>query len=333
MACTKFPETGKKIQVKVTTSETKGTVTTTTGLEKSGKFIIDAYIEDDYYDSSDGETKSAGKYIDNADVVMNAGEWGFATDQYWVAGTTTRFWAWHPVTVKGTREIADLTDTPAAEKLPFKYTTPEPDGSTDADKAEDILFAYAEEAYDGSNQAISLTFRHALSQIRFCVSTNDGTFDTGLRIKSIKISGLHNHGEAEFSDNGSGVWEWDKEAYDGTVTYGQTYNADFSELPVSGWTASSYSRNGNNYDLHICENVFFMIPQTVTNANLVEIVFAFEDDQEETKSVSIASSAGQEWLSDHYYNYKIVATTLGREIDAAVILLGWSYRDDKIFVF
>lgn len=308
-----------------------------------------------------------GAYF-NKIVTLSKDGWTISDNPKWVSGVDTYFWAWHPVTIPDNRRVIsdpeddkttvfpedpkdpDSPRSPKTGKLSFSYTTPTPDGATDADRAEDLLFAYSKKRFvekkdlTDSDKTINITFHHALSQVRFCVSTDDGSFDESLKIKSISISNLATSGNASFTDSGNAennqyAYDTSHGSYDkfvwtgqaGTATFGQTYNADFSTSTVSGWTKGSYTKDTHTYNLYTCENVFFMIPQTVTSSNKITVVFDYEGE-DITKTIDIADSTGNIWLGDYYYTYKIKATTLGRDIDFSVSLVGWSNRKEEIFI-
>lgn len=338
MSCSKDGEVSSTIRVKVTSEDTKGTVTTTTGLELSGVFSMDVFVAEDY--SSTELSGSAGKYVDCAgsgNVTLDAGSWAIAGEPVWLSGTPLRFWAWHPVSTEGERVIVGPGDGSGnaaydGEKLSFKYTTPEADGESDATNGEDLIFAHATQSFNGTNNVVNLTFQHALAQILFCVSTTDGTFDPSLGISNISITGLKNYGEALFANvDGENDFIWSGQT--GSETFGQDYNASFKTLPATGWKAGKYTAaDDTKYDLHTTENVFFMIPQALTKtANTVKVTFVSDGD-EITKEIKITDDSGDEWLADHYYRYKIKATIVGRDIEASVSLESWSDRDEKIFI-
>lgn len=361
VSCTKFGTAGRdgKIKVFVTAGDTKGTVTTTDGLKESGTFSMMACLSDDYYDDETQSTieLSDGLYFkDNGNVNLTSSGWSISGEPKWVADVESHFWAWHPVTVPSRGNITAVMDPdpdpendpkyPFTGELTFDYITPAPTaGQGDADAAVDLLFAYSKKNFNGKNgEAIDITFHHALSQVRFCVSTDDGTFDKSLIIKRISISNLAASGHCSFTDSGNAesnnfAYDPSNGSYDKFVWTGQTasktfsqdYNADFSTSTVSGWTKGSYTKDSHTYNLFTCRNVFFMIPQTVTQTNMMTIVFEY-NGVETTKSVKIADTTGDEWMGDHYYTYKIKATTVGRDIDFSVSLVGWTNRKDEIFI-
>lgn len=201
ISCSKEPFESRIIKVKVTTSDTKSAVTTTAGLVSSGSFVMDAYIAEQYVDRITRPdtvvTYDPCKYIDSggyANVVLNAGSWTIDGSPTWVSGTTTRFWAWHPVSLSKRVITGPSNDghtvTFGSDSLAFSYTTPTVNGTSDATNAEDPIFAYGAKVYekDHTDEFIDLTFHHALSEVRFCVSTDDGTFDTSMEISLMSWS-------------------------------------------------------------------------------------------------------------------------------------------------
>lgn len=349
------PHGNAAIKIEVTGLDTKSQVTTTSALEASGAFTMDAFI-DDVYEDEDENVYPAGQYIDGStvggNVRLSGRTWSLVpksdgTPWTWVGSIPTYFWAWYPVNVSG-RAIygpEDISTSPDkikySGKLLFSYTTPTPNQINDADRAYDLLFAYSKQTFikKNNNDAVTITFHHALSQVRFCVSTDDGTFDaTSLSIKNISISGLKTKGKASFSDSGNAAMNNSHVSFDwtdleGNGTYGQNYGASFKTSSVAKWDKGSYTSpvDHKTYNLYTCNNVFFFIPQKVTDTNQMTVTFEV-DGKYITKTVPIADNDGVQWIGDYYYTYKINATRVGRDIDLSVSLAGWSDRDDKIFI-
>lgn len=349
------------IKVRVKAADTKGTVTTTDGLMETGAFSMMSYLSDDYNEEGgDPEfhdlTSVDGLYFSgDGNVTLGSGSWSIAGEPRCVAGVETYFWAWHPVSVPGRGNIVPVKNEALGTKykytgaLGFSYTTPtpSPDNATkDADVAEDLLFAYSKKSFSGDDDGfVDITFHHALAQVRFCVSTDDGTFDKSLIIENISISNLKTSGNGLFSDSGNAennayAYDSSHDSYDqftwnsqtGNKTFGQDYNADFSTSTVAGWTKGSYTKSSKKYNLYTCENVFFMIPQAVTMANNSMTVTFDYNGEKVVKTVPITDEDGDTWLGDYYYTYKIKATTVGRDIDFSVSLVGWTNRKEEIFI-
>lgn len=350
-----------KIEVRVTASDTKGSVVTTSSLTKAGAFNMCAYVADSYFVAEGEPNHPAGICFGDleatsANVVQNAGSWGITGEPDWIADIPMRFWSWYPAVPAGTRTIAGPVDGEGASSyagdiLSFSYSLPVTDGETDADAAagEDLLFAFTKKTYNEDDPSIDVTFHHALAQIRFCLSTDDGTFDAGsLGIQNISLTNLKTSGSCRFSDDGNAannayaykpsedsydLFEWSGQA--GSATIGQDYEvSSFLDPALTGWNRGSYSKNSHTYNLLTNTNVFFVIPQELSgntgasDDNGISIDFIF-GDRTITKTVILPAD---EWLADHYYTYKIKATTVGRDIDMSVNLVGWSDRDDKLFI-
>ena len=257
-SCTELPENGKKIKVIVGTEATRSLATTTSSLQSDGAFVMNAYVGDYVQGEEDARTTvDAGIYINsnNAGNVTysSSNGWSIAGDPTWVEGTPTRFWCWHPVTATG-RVITE----PAwnDDELAFKYQIPAPNGTTDATDAKDLIFAHVNQKFTGDNDMIDIKFHHALSEVRFAVSTDDGTFDSKLEIKNIAITGIKTSGEATFDGDCANhtetayVWSNQGNAISGSTLIGQDYNATFETLPVEGWTPGSYAKEGNSYNIY-----------------------------------------------------------------------------------
>lgn len=356
------------IDVGVSVDDTKSTVTTTDILKASGAFSMMSYLSDAYFETDDdgnvikdattGEPilydGTDGLYFSgDGNVTISSGSWSIADTPKWVNDVVTYFWAWHPVSVTGRTIIGPVASSttyptdpnaprhPYTGQLDFKYTTPTPDGVNDADTATDLIFAYTDRTHrkTDTDETINLTFHHALAQVRFCVSTDDGTFDKNLKINNISISNLRTYGEARFSGS-SAEFVWTNQT--GSKTFGQDYNTSFLTSTVTGWTKGSYTKNSKTYNLYTCENVFFMIPQTVMTqstvsaSNMLTVTFEY-DGEEIERSVYITGKSTYDgtydtWKPDHYYTYKINATTVGRDVNLSVSLVGWSNRKEEIFI-
>lgn len=338
VSCDKM-EQHKTINITVSSIEsptnyasTKSSVTTTADLERSGKFGIAAYVDDAYYDSDKKADFPAGEYF-NDEALRSSGNWLLSQPHNWVSDVNTRFWCHHPLDVYGTRSI----NTPSSpyDHLSFTYSMATPSETNSADKSDDLIFAYASKKYNGSNgDDVNLRFHHALSMIRFCVSTDDATFDTHLKIKNIKLTNIQSGGSCIFTGNGidSGSFEWTP---NGVVRdFGQNYGADFSGATVDGWTKGTYRKGGVDHILYTSENAFFFIPQELNST--VKMIVVFDDDgQEITRTADVYFDLDEQthqWKADFYYTYKIKATVIGRDISFSLELMSWSDRSEHIFI-
>ena len=344
-SCEKTGTGGSKtIQVTVSSDYiTKSTDLTTNGLEKLGEFVLDAWLDDEYIDyvNDPGKTITDRHYINSggaANVSYSAGKkWSLKTASNWIGSDQTRFWCYAPAGATGLSITS--TDLCKKEKLDFTYSLPAPaTGSstgTDADNQEDLVFAYNTKTYikGKSSEEVDLTFHHALSKINFMVSPDDGTFDTTLKIKQISIVGIASSGNCTFTgpntltDPQTTAFAWS--GHGEKKTYRQNYEASFTSTP-SGWSAGTYTNDTGTYSTLRCDNAFFVIPQTLTDAAKVRIIF---DDNGRTTAELEADLHNIEWEADKYYTYKITATTIDRYINFGVTLQDWSDKDDKILIY
>jgi len=204
----------------------------------------------------------------------------------------------------------------------------------DADIQDDILLAYAKQNYSEAlgNDEVDLVFYHPLSQIRFAVSPDDGSFDSSLKIVQVAIKNIRQGGQCVFhgaESNKAQKFIWDLSASPLT-SYCQNFNAGFKTAPEN-WTNEKYTKDGNTYKLYTTENVFFVTPQNLgTDATSASLDILFEDrgtyiEVEKPLPADV-------WKPGFYYTYKIGATVLGRTIKVNVSLLDWQNYDDKLFI-
>ncbi len=267
----------------------------------------------------------------------------------WITSVRMRFWAMYPKNAdvdSETEGIRVITTSPTSgsDEMEFEYTLPKHKDGYDATNQKDLLFAYNDVVKtnkNGSNMLsadednIDLTFNHPLSEIRFCVSPDDGTFDTGLKIKSIGIWYIPKSGTCVFHGNGkikpgegeTPMFEWVPST--DLERYSQQYNVMFDTKP-SGWTASEYGSEGKQ--LYTCENAFRVIPHKTSEYAM--IVINISDDILGERQIQVQFNNGfpdcDVWKPGHYYTYKINATTIGREIAASVSLFDWTDRQSTI---
>lgn len=356
-SCEKLEKGGRvsrPIRINVTnvnTDVTKALVTNTHGLEVLGGFMLNAYVEDEYYDytvSPAVKVGDAGSYLepddqDTPNVHFHTGVWTIDNNKNWVANITTRFYCHAPAdmncadgcTPAVRSNIVHKWNVSGHEKeMSFSYAMAAAGQSNpithychDADNCNDLLFAYADKVYDGDSETIDLTFYHALSRVTFIVSPNDDTFDNTLEIKTITITSIPRSGNCTFIPSATNVE--DKFVWSGLgagASYTQSYDATFLTKP-EGWTESGYTRDSHTYALWAADNSFFFIPHTLSSAQ-VTIVFV-DNGTEIPRTTTLPADT---WEAGKYYKYKIGATVLGREIKVDVTLDDWTNYDDKLII-
>ena len=337
--CEKIDGFGKgapRMKFKVTTLETKGATNTTASLNTSGEsFEMMAVADGDWKDNETNVAGSAGKYFD-ATVKYDGSDWatydGSTKAEFlWLNDVQIHFWSYYPSSLgTGTGAAVRTITTPSAanDTLSFTYTQPAAGTSSpfqDATNQNDIIFAGNKETrtFDkkgeittsGKDSTVNITFYHALSAIKFAVSPDDGTFATGLKIKSIKISNAAGKASCKFGLPSTFKWSGHTSFSD----YSQTVNAAFTSLPT-GWTSSTFSGTKTLWTLN---ESFFLIPQ---DASSVSVTVTFDQSGSEVvRTVSL----GDTWEAGKYYTYKIEAK-IETDISLSLSLMPWSVLEDEL---
>lgn len=365
------------IRIKATTVDaSKSAAVTSASLQAAGKFVLDVIVDDSYSEvdaegNYTGSTGSAGAYITSggkANVLYSSAEneysptnrtapdhtegWYIYSDgKYepynWIDGAKMHFWARYPQDsdVDGSTGKGDLSVTvPGIGETTedFEYALPEAAAGSDATNQKDLLFAYAERTKlkSDTNDNIDIVFHHPLSEVRFCVSPDDGTYDVNLQIQRIEITNVPDGGSCTFNSAGTvaagTMFAWTPSTT--LADYSQDYNASFDAAPT-GWDRSEYD-TANHWNIYTCQNAFMLIPAQLSHetGKVATMKITFYDkttNGEFTREVPICGSGTADdpyitWKPGHYYTYKIAATKVGRSITAYVILLDWSDRDSKI---
>ena len=281
-----------------------------------------------------------------------------ASPCYWVSSEgNMSFWSWvklqkstDDISIDRENSALYLTspnvDETKGVKMVFDYTLPTPTAETDpsatsfvdATNQEDVVLSYWQDALQPldpeaetpeypDHQDVWVHFYHALSQIRFAFSNDDGSFENGLQIKSIAISEVASGGTCTFwgnlamnefvkfekqaSNSGRDVaslFDWS------ALQTGKTYRQDYGVTVSSGtseyadWTKGSYVKESTAHNLFTCQNVFMMIPQTLTSSACVRLT-VFDPDkpegQKEQEFVSYLKPLGATWEAGKYYTYKL----------------------------
>ena len=353
--CQKFElngRNGRKIGFSVSSEDTKATAMTTTGLQSEAEFGLIAVSDKSYVDNETGTSYSAGLYFKSV-VKYASGNWdtydstgSSQTDFMWINGQSMHFWSYYPLDgdVDAAAEGLRTITTPAAlsETLTFTYSQPTPTTTfVDATNQKDLIFAGNKETRtfdkDGditdtssSNTSYSATtdkndvdikFYHALSEIRFCVSTNDGSFDSGLKITKVAIANAAGSGSCKFTLPSTFVWS--------SLGDRTTYSQNCGALPTATnaeWKVGTYTNTSSvTKNLYTNLNSFFMIPESNLSSVSLEVTFLLPDGTTYvTKNHALTSS--DFWEAGKYYTYKIAAS-LSTSLTMSLSLLDWDYME------
>lgn len=267
------------------------------------------------------------------------------------------FFAYAPVSVNGDREIKkDTTGTNSINAdYPFTYAAKATSGVVDASDCDDIVFAFTPhvatfgtdpsqsdygKTVSGSTDIFDLTFYHALAQIRFCVSTDDDTYDPNIKLCYVKLggvetsgsfSGLVSNGKCTFkmtsSLDPSDYFTWSAATTPAYAYYLQefgTSGVSFASGTPAGWTLGSYGTSPDVHDLYICTgDTFFVIPQTLSNCAVEVGIKEGTGDVQIMKGHlpgTVSGSTDVSWEAGKYYTYKIKA---GKEFSFELLSSEW----------
>lgn len=274
---------------------------------------------------------------------------------YWVSSNgNMSFWSW----VKSQNGIAIDKDNSAlyltspkvdkdkGVKMVFDYSLPTPTLETypdatsfnDASNQEDLVFSYWQAALTNATpdedeptyperEDVWVHFYHALSQIRFCFSNDDNSFENNLQIKSIAISDVASGGTCSFWGKFAmdEFIRCDKKVYDKDrdvasvftwanlktdKTYRQDYNVtvNSSKTEYPEWNAATYSKDSETFKLFTCQNVFMMIPQTLSSKACVHLTIVDSskpEGEQEQEFISYIKPVSDKWEAGKYYTYKL----------------------------
>ena len=226
--------------------------------------------------------------IDNEDVTKVDGVWRTADPHAWPgSGVNVRFFAYAPVTTP-----VGLTITASAGTPKFDYIVPD-----DVADQIDLLTATAD-APGNSTGSVKLTFKHALTAVRFV--TGDQILTGGI-IKKVTLKGVY--GKGSYSVGATSWTGW------GSVN-------DFTQVlnVATDGTADAV--------ITTADQTFIMVPQTLPANAAVEI--EVEDAYGKTRTRS-ASIAGKTWPMGSSVKYRI--STKNDTLTFDVVITDWDVEN------
>lgn len=288
---------GGRIAFNVKGVATKSTAVTSDNIGAVyGQFTTDVWVTEDGSDRTDAAAHDQpAHFIDGATVSYNAGatpyKWSLTVEKYWLNNVGLCFWSWAPVVESG-RTIRTATNRENGT-LPFSYTLPSPNGISDASSQKDLLFAFNYEKRTGASleNAVDITFYHALAMVNFMVDTEDGTFNNSYRISNVRIKNIYSSADCTFipsQPEAADKFEWTGHSV--TSSYGQNYNE-------STW----------KNEIH--DNAFMLIPQTTSGGAQLSVTFITGGGASSTRTLGFSAET---WEAGKYYTYKIKATSLDK---------------------
>lgn len=243
--------------------------------------------------SSFGVTAFLGsqKYMDHVEIKRSADSWKPQADYFWLNGKPLDFYAWYPYnSAEGTHGIPAGMTLNQENFSSISYTVP-----TDVSKQEDLMFAVnknAPEPADGN--ATSLDFKHSLAAVKFVV----GDLPTGTKVTSVALKGVKYKGDLAVTagNNGEAQLAWSNLANE---------TGDFTQA-----TTKEVKENDTDNAITKEDQTFFMMPQTLPDGAIVEVVVENQKGESATltgalQDATAAVGAKNKWEAGKTYTYTI----------------------------
>lgn len=240
------------------------------------------------------------KYMDHVEIKKFDDSWKPQTDYFWLNGKSLDFYAWYPYnSAEGTNGIPSGMTLNKKDFSSISYTVP-----TDVSKQEDLMFAVnknASEPKDG--KATSLDFKHSLAAVKFVV----GDLPAGTTVTSVALKGVKYKGDLAVTsgNNGEAQLAWSNLANE-TVNFTQATDKEVKE-------------NDTDHAITKADQTFFMMPQTLPDAAIVEVVVEDEKGTKVTltgllQDATAAADAKNKWEAGNTYTYRVNSSGVQAEV-------------------
>lgn len=252
--------------------------------------------------SSFGVTAFMGsqKYMDHVEIKKSDDSWKPQTDYFWLNGKSLDFYACYPYnSAEGTNGIPAGMTLNQENFSSISYTVP-----TDVSKQEDLMFAVnknASEPADG--KATSLDFKHSLAAVKFVV----GDLPTGTQVTSVALKGVKYKGDLAVTagNNGAAQLAWSNLANE---------TRDFTQV-----TDKEVKENDTDHAITKADQTFFMMPQTLPDDAMVEVVVEDEKASKVTltgllQDATAAEDAKNKWEAGNTYTYRVNSSGIQAEV-------------------
>ena len=229
-----------------------------------------------------------------------------------------------------------IVENKTDNKIDFDYEVLKNETLTDGDAEiqPDLIFAVSanktKPATLADNRPVALTFHHALSAIKFKI----GTIRQDITVKTVALKNIYGKGhcsavaKAGVSDEGNLKFSWTTSG-EANNRYSQAVGAD----------RQSHKKGGQNTEITGTDDIFMLIPQDVTNAE-VEITFEVKDNGFSgtrtytlTKNIS-ALFSDKRWKPDTVYTIVIgidrdeTGITINEEMEGTAKKKNVSFTND-----
>lgn len=252
--------------------------------------------------SSFGVTAFLGsqKYMDHVEIKRSADSWKPQTDYFWLNGKSLDFYAWYPYnSAEGTNGIPSGMTLNQEDFSSISYTVPQ-----EVSQQEDLMFAVKKDALEPADgKATSLDFKHSLAAVKFVV----GDLPTGTKVTSVALKGVKYKGNLAVTagNNGEAQLAWSNLAND---------TENFTQA-----TTKEVKENDTDHAITNENQTFFMMPQTLPDNAMVEVVVEDEKGVKVTltgalQDATAAGGAKNKWEAGKTYTYTINLSGVTAEI-------------------
>ena len=221
-------------------------------------------------------------YFYNATASKSGSDYVLSSAYYWPgASYKMRFFAYAP---KDNGHYV-LSGSAYAGSPVISVTVP-----VDVNEQEDLLVAKTDELDGNTNAAVPLTFRHALTAIRFvCGADMQGGTVKSVSLKNVYSSGAYNMGTQTWSGVGT------------PATFPQTLDRSITGIPDEPLTVDAQT--------------FMMVPQTLPDGAQLEVVFTDNSSMDHTLTADLK---GTVWPVGKTVTYKISSSSINWTYTLAV---------------
>lgn len=252
--------------------------------------------------SSFGVTAFMGsqKYMDHVEITKSADSWKPETDYFWLNGKSLDFYAWYPYnSAEGTNGIPSGMTLNQEDFSSISYIVP-----TDVSKQEDLMFAVNKnESEPKDGKATSLDFKHSLAAVKFVV----GDLPTGTKVTSVALKGVKYKGNLAVTtdDKGEVQFTWSNLANE---------TGNFTQA-----TTKEVKENDTDNAITKEDQTFFMMPQTLPDDAMVEVVVEDEKASKVTltgllQDATAAEDAKNKWEAGNTYTYRVNSSGIQAEV-------------------
>lgn len=263
-----------------------------------GTQITDA----DGMSSSFGVTAFMGsqKYMDHVEIKKFDDSWKPQTDYFWLNGKSLDFYAWYPYnSAEGTNGIPAGMTLNQEDFSSISYTVPQ-----EVSQQEDLMFAVKKDALEPADgKATSLDFKHSLAAVKFVV----GDLPTGTKVTSVALKGVKYKGNLAVTtdDKGEVQFTWSNLGND-TENFTQAIDKEVKE-------------NDTDHAITKADQTFFMMPQTLPDDAMVEVVVEDEKASKVTltgtlQDATAAEGAKNKWEAGNTYTYRVNSSGIQAEV-------------------